>query len=99
MITHDEHYPEKTPNKVITYIIPVINALVRFGHFPIAWKKTNLIIIKKRVKDERKIPDSYRTISLLFSLSKVFKKFTHSRLTKFLDLVEAIFKIAKKKCN
>lgn len=56
----------------------LFNALLCLGCFPENWKKAIVILIKKPGKDNSN-PDSYRPISLLTSLSKVFEKLIHSR--------------------
>ena len=67
----------------------LFNALLRLGCFPQNWKKAIVILIKKPRKDNSN-PDCYRPISLLTSLSKVFKKVIHSRLLTHLDYFETI---------
>lgn len=77
---------KKILKKAITYLF---NSLMRIGHFPTEWKKATIIMIKKPGKDN-KSPNSYRPISLLSSVSKIFEKIIYTRLTKHLDATEAI---------
>ncbi|KAL4084539.1 hypothetical protein QTP88_027487 [Uroleucon formosanum] len=80
---------KKLPNKAILYTTSLFNALLRLGCFPVNWKKAIVILIKKPGKDNTN-PDSYRPISLLTSLSKVFEKVIHTRLLAHLDYSETI---------
>lgn len=56
--------------KLITYIF---NAILRLNHVPSAWKVAQIIMIPKPGKKPEKV-SSYRPISLLPMLSKVFEK-------------------------
>jgi len=60
--------------KVITYLSILFNSLTKIGHFPTEWKKTSIIMIKKKHGKDNTNPNSYRPISLLYSLSKIFEK-------------------------
>jgi hypothetical protein len=80
---------KKIPIKAITYLSILFNSLIRIGHFPTEWKKATIIMIKKPGKDNTN-PNSYRPISLLSSVSKIFEKIIYTRLTKHLDATEAI---------
>jgi len=67
----------------------LFNFLLRVGHFPLNWKLATVILIKKPGKDKSN-PDSYRPISLLTSLSKIFEKVIHTRLQNFLNSADVI---------
>lgn len=69
----------------------LFNALLRFGHIPLNWKKATVILIKKPGKDKTN-PDSYRLISLLISLSKIFEKVVYTRLQNYLNTANVISK-------
>ena len=58
------------PQKVIIYLTGLINGCLRINYFPDAWKKAIIVTIPKPGKDQN-IPDNYRPISLLSSLSKI----------------------------
>ena len=65
--------------KGITYITYLFNAILRTNHFPDQWKKAQIIMIPKPGKDPNLV-QSYRPISLLPILSKVFEKLFMKRL-------------------
>ena len=48
---------------------------LELGHFPTSWKRSQLVIFAKPDKTDYSSPDSYRPITLISSLSKVFEKF------------------------
>jgi len=50
-----------------------------FNFFPAIWKVSTIILNKKTGKDKTN-PDSYRSISLLTSISKLFEKIIRTRL-------------------
>jgi len=61
---------KKLPNKEILYLTSIFNALLCLGYFPHNWKKAIVILIKIN-------PHSYKPISLLTCLSKMFEKLNH----------------------
>lgn len=67
--------------KVIVYLAKIMNGCFRLNFFPKAWKTTKVIAIKKPNKNER-IPVSYRPISLLPVLAKLFEAAIYTRLLK-----------------
>lgn len=67
--------PEKG-YRIITYIM---NAILRTGHFPPQWKTAEIILIPKPGKPHEEVT-SYRPISLLPCLSKLFEKLLLQRL-------------------
>ncbi|KAL4125873.1 hypothetical protein QTP88_010110 [Uroleucon formosanum] len=80
---------KKLPNKAIMFMTSLFNSLLRLGHFPENWKKAIIILIKKPGKDKSD-PDSYRPISLLTSLSKIFEKVILSILQNYLNCTDTI---------
>ena len=50
------------------------------GYFPIEWKVANLTLIKKPDKTEINNPKSYRPISLLPIIGKIFEKILNNRI-------------------
>lgn len=66
----------KHAGKLITAIY---NAIIRTGHFPSQWKVAQIILVPKPGKSPEKI-SSYRPISLLPILSKVFERLLMKRL-------------------
>ncbi|KAL4089504.1 hypothetical protein QTP88_024529 [Uroleucon formosanum] len=84
-----EECSEKKIWKAITYLVILFNSLIKIGYFPKEWKLATIIMIKKPGKDNTD-PRNYRPISLLSSVSKIFEKIIHSRLTNYLNAINAI---------
>lgn len=63
----------------IKYLTYIINAILRMNYYPDCWKVAQIILIPKPGKDLNKV-DSYRPISLLPIMSKVFEKLLIQRL-------------------
>lgn len=61
------------PSNKITSLTEILNACLRTCYFPSTWKRAVIIPIPKPGKDH-KIPENYRPIALLSSLSKVYEK-------------------------
>ncbi|GBL82343.1 putative RNA-directed DNA polymerase from transposon BS [Araneus ventricosus] len=61
---------QRLPIKSIFRLVEIINAILKFHHFPKAWKTAIVVPIIKPGKNAQD-PVSYRPISLLSSLSKV----------------------------
>lgn len=61
------------PYCAVQTICNLFNAITRTGHFPTRWKKSIIIMIPKPGKDHTS-PSSYRPISLISCLSKLFEK-------------------------
>lgn len=62
----------------------IFNAIIRLGYFPKQWKKAEIILIQKPGKPETEVT-SYRPISLLPTISKVFEKLFTSKIKEFLE--------------
>ncbi|GBN71383.1 putative RNA-directed DNA polymerase from transposon BS [Araneus ventricosus] len=58
------------PVRIILRITFIINCIFKFSYFPKSWKTAVVVPIYKQGKNAQ-IPDSYRPISLLSSLSKL----------------------------
>ena len=67
--------------KALVQTAYIINAIIRFGHFPQCWKTSIVLPILKPGKNPEK-PSSYRPISLLPSLSKITEKIILNRIKK-----------------
>lgn len=65
--------------KAIVYITKIFNGCLKLSYFPIKWKLAKIIPIKKPGKEETEAT-SYRPISLLPALGKVFEKIIQKRL-------------------
>lgn len=61
------------PGRATAAITRLFNGILRSGHFPTAWKTGRIIMIPKQGKNIL-LPESYRPITLLSSLSKLFEK-------------------------
>lgn len=64
-------------------LVDVFNACLSASYFPVDWKNATIILLQKQGKDPV-MPASYRPISLLPGLAKVFERIIHNRLKPFL---------------
>ncbi|MCV5004067.1 hypothetical protein OFM39_30890, partial [Escherichia coli] len=67
------------PNNVLLSLTQIINSAFRICYFPLAWKKAVIISIPKPGKDHN-LPENYRPIALLSSLSKIYERLILSHL-------------------
>lgn len=72
------------PNSIFIIISKVFNWCLTTGYFPEIFKNAKVIPILKQGKDP-KSPTSYRPISMLNCLGKVFEKIILSRLSEFTE--------------
>lgn len=72
------------PNKGICRLAQIFNAIVRFRHFPQHWKTAKVILLPKPGKNPEEVA-SYRPISLLPVMSKLFEKILHKRISKIVN--------------
>ncbi|XP_008201458.2 probable RNA-directed DNA polymerase from transposon BS [Tribolium castaneum] len=72
------------PDTAITSITTIYNSCFNSGHFPTPWKEATTIMIPKPNKDPNN-PLSYRPISLLNILGKIFETILASRLRHTLE--------------
>lgn len=72
------------PRKIVVKITQIINAAIKLRHVPQLWKIAEVIMIPKPGKPANELT-SYRPISLLPVLSKLFEKLIHRRLLKIID--------------
>jgi len=75
---------KQLPRKAIIFITYLYNAILRTTHFPILWKFSHVKMIIKPNKPPH-ILSSYRPISLLPILSKMFEKLLLKRIYPFLQ--------------
>lgn len=68
------------PDNIIEILEDIYNSAILHSHFPNIWKNARIIPIKKPNKDPTQ-PSSYRPISLLPILSKIFEKIILKRLS------------------
>lgn len=67
------------PTNIIEVIVDIINSSIRKRHFPHNWKNSIIIPIEKSGKIKTD-PTSYRPISLLPILSKVYETVSQNRI-------------------
>lgn len=72
------------PKKGILFLTSIYNAIIRLQHFPSQWKCAEIIMIHKPNKPEHDVI-SYRPISLLSTLSKIFERMLAARLRMILE--------------
>jgi len=75
---------KKLPHKAIVKLTNIINASFRLKYVPSAWKVSEVIMIMKPGKSPNEIA-SYRPISLLPVMSKVYEKLLIKRLKPIID--------------
>ena len=71
--------------KAIVQLNYIVNSLFKLMYFPQHWKTANIIPVPKPGKDKNKLP-TYRTISLLCSISKIVEKIILDRIKKHEEL-------------
>jgi len=67
------------PQRAVTLLVLIFNAILPTHHFPTAWKHTRVISILKPGMDPA-LPSSYRPISLLDTIRKAFENILLSRI-------------------
>jgi hypothetical protein len=72
------------PRKCIVHLTTIFNAVIRTGYFPVQWKVAQITMIPKPGKPLEEA-SSYRRISLLPTMSKVFEKAVLKRLRSILE--------------
>lgn len=70
---------KELPCSIISILVKIFNASIKFSHIPSKWKNADVSMIKKPEKDPKHV-DSYRPISLLNTLSKLLERVIDSRL-------------------
>lgn len=75
---------KQLPRKAIVKLTYIINAAFRLKHVPSIWKVAEIIMITKPKKPPNKV-QSYRPISLLSVLAKLFEKLLLKRLKPIID--------------
>lgn len=73
------------PQSYLQLLADICNASLRLHHIPESWKLATIIMIPKPLKDPS-LPDSYRPISLLNTLSKLLERIVLNRLLTFINL-------------
>lgn len=70
---------KELPGVAVAHITRIFNGIFKFSYFPIEWKTSIITMIPKPGKDNTKV-NSYRPISLLPVLSKLFEKVLNHKL-------------------
>lgn len=72
------------PLKAIVFITYILNACLYLSYFPDSWKEAIVTAVTKPEKDLSN-PASYRLISLINALSKIFEKIMLNRIDKNIE--------------
>lgn len=80
---------KQLPIKAIVYLTYIFNACMLLSYFPDEWKNALVSAIPKPGKDLTK-PISYRPISLLNTISKIFEKILLIRIDEHINLYNII---------
>lgn len=72
------------PDLIFEVLASIFNCCIRNGYFPSIFKKAKVIPVPKKDKDPH-LPSSYRPISILSLLDKIFEKIIQNRLLLFTD--------------
>lgn len=80
---------KKLPFRALILIVKIINGCMKIGYFPSTFKLAKVVPIPKPGKDH-KLTTSYRPISLLSCLGKVFEKVIYARLNTFANNTNVI---------
>lgn len=75
---------KELPFRAILFLTALFNACLRWGYFPYNWKHAQVTMISKPGKPKREL-SSYRPISLLPTLSKLYEKIIAYRLKSILQ--------------
>lgn len=75
---------KKLKRKAVVKLTTIINACIRLSYVPDAWKTAEVIMLPKPGKNLNKV-DSYRPISLLTTMSKLFEKIILQRLKPIIE--------------
>jgi hypothetical protein len=78
------HILKALPPIAIKYLTQLSNADLLLGHFPAQWKVAQIILLLKSGKPPHELT-SYRPISLLPTVSKVFDKILLKRILPLID--------------
>lgn len=70
------------PEALLLLLVAIFNAALRNSHFPKVWKSANVIGIHKSGKP-RNNPSSYRPISLLSNVGKLYERIILARIREF----------------
>uniref|UniRef100_A0A6M2DRL9 Putative rna-directed dna polymerase from mobile element jockey n=1 Tax=Xenopsylla cheopis TaxID=163159 RepID=A0A6M2DRL9_XENCH len=77
------------PEKAVRYITILFNSIIRLETYPQKWKLAKIILIPKPGKDPYEL-SSYRPISLLSSVSKLFERLLLNRINLIINQKKSI---------
>lgn len=77
------------PLKAVIFLVLLFNSVLRLGHVPKLWKKARICMIHKPGKSPSSL-DSYRPISLLPTIAKLFERCLLTRLLQLESIKEKI---------
>src|SRR5436190_1777997 len=80
---------KELPRKGIIFLTLIFNAILRLEYFPLQWKLAQIVVVPKVGKPANQAA-SYRPISLLPTISKVFEKLFLKRLMPIINERELI---------
>ena len=63
----------------------IFKLCLRQMKFPMEWKKTNVVPIQKKKKNDKQCIENYRPVSLLLICSKIFERLLFNKLYKFFN--------------
>lgn len=71
---------KELPLSAVRLVLFIFNGILRVGYFPSSWKRSEIVMIPKPGKDPTQVK-SYRPISLLSILSKMFETILLRKIT------------------
>ena len=75
---------KQSPDILFIKLLQILNVCLLMGYFPKQWKDAKVIMVQKPGKDHTN-PKSYRPISLLPAISKIFERIICERLVGHLE--------------
>jgi Reverse transcriptase (RNA-dependent DNA polymerase)/Endonuclease-reverse transcriptase len=72
------------PSIAKSFFLNIINASFSLNYFPNLWKQASVVVLKKPGTDPT-LPSSYRPISLLPAMSKIFEKMIQAHLLEHVE--------------
>ena len=83
MIEHRIKFRKAIKNEIAKPLTLIINQMLKTGMFPNAFKKSNITPLFK--KGNSSLLTNYRPISLLPTMSKIFKRMIHSQMYEYFN--------------
>lgn len=80
---------EKGSSRLLVKVVQIFNAVLHLQHIPSAWKQVEIIVIPKVGKPPH-LPFSYKPISLLSCIGKLFERLYNKRLEPLIEEREII---------